>query len=321
MDNVLAALSNDLAAAVERVAQSIVSIEARRRFPSSGIYWGDGLVVTAAHTIKREEEIHVTLPDGASARAGLAGLDRGTDIACLKIAPADAARVPAFAPVDTLRPGHLVLAVGRSAGSGIGAALGAISSIGGAWRTWRGGQIERLVRLDISLYPGFSGAAVVGPDGAVAGIATSGLSRFVPLAIPSETIDRIAGEILTHGYVPHGYLGLGLQPITIPSGTRGAASGTAGPESEAARAEDGRSERERGLIVMSVEADAAAEAAGVLIGDVLIALGGQSVETIDDVHSALDAAGPGRPLRALLLRGGKTMETEITIGERPRRAR
>src|SRR4249919_2074573 len=85
MANELAALSNELAAAVERAGRSVVAVHARPRFSSSGVIWRPGVIVTAEHTIRREEEITVTLPDGSNVPATLAGTDPGTDIAVLKI--------------------------------------------------------------------------------------------------------------------------------------------------------------------------------------------------------------------------------------------
>jgi S1-C subfamily serine protease len=296
MDNALTALSNELAAAVERGSGAIVGIEARMRFPSSGIHWRPGVVVTAAHTVKRDDEISITLADGRKTRGTLVGLDRGTDVAVLRIEGEAATALPTVerASRDPLRPGDLILAVGRSPAHGVGAALGVVSLIGDSWRTWRGGRIDRLIRLDVSLYPGFSGAAVIGAGGGTHGLATNGLSRYSALAIPQETIDRTVDEILTRGYVSRGYLGLGLQSVVIPGGNRG-------------------------LIILSIEADGPADRAGVLIGDILATIDNRKVAEVDDVHAALEASSPGRGVKVSLLRGGAAKEIEVTVGERPQR--
>src|SRR5215472_13123587 len=138
MANEWAALSNDLAAAVERAGRSVVAVHARPRFSSSGVVWRPGVIVTAEHTIRREEEITVTLPDGSDRPASLTGADAGTDIAVLKLA--EPAGEPATPSSAGLRPGHFALAIGRSENSGINATLGIISSVSGSWRTWRGGR-------------------------------------------------------------------------------------------------------------------------------------------------------------------------------------
>ncbi|HLJ18234.1 MAG TPA: trypsin-like peptidase domain-containing protein, partial [Bryobacteraceae bacterium] len=161
----LVALSNDLAATVDRAGRSIVAVHARHRLPSSGIHWRTGFVVTADHAVKREEEITVTLPDGRTEPASLAARDPATDIAVLRI---DGALLSAatIGPDDALQVGHIALAVGRGE-SGVTASLGVVSALGGPWRTWRGGTIDRFVRLDLTLYPGSSGGALIDVQGRV----------------------------------------------------------------------------------------------------------------------------------------------------------
>ena len=122
----LAALSNEIAAAVAQAAHNVVAVHARPRFSSSGVFWRPGVIVTAEHTIRREEEITVTLPDGTNASATLAGTDPGTDIAVLKIdAATQAPGITTTAPA----PGTLALAIGRSQDSGPNATLGIISAV------------------------------------------------------------------------------------------------------------------------------------------------------------------------------------------------
>ena len=160
MANELAALSNEIAAAVEMAGRNVVAVHARPRFSSSGVFWRPGAIVTAEHTVRREEEITVTLPDGATVPAALAGTDPGTDLAVLKIdgtthAPVRTTAAPA--------PGTLALTIGRSEDSGVNAILGIISACSGEWRTWRGGRLDHYIRLDLTLYPGSDGGAVVQP--------------------------------------------------------------------------------------------------------------------------------------------------------------
>src|SRR5687768_15602518 len=137
---VLESLSNDLAGAVDRAGQSVVAIHARRRIPASGIHWRPGVIVAAHHTIQREEEITVSLADGTTVAATLAGRDPSTDLAALRVAEA---KVPVASLADdsALRVGTLVLAIGRP-GPAVTASLGVISAVGGEWRTWHGGRID-----------------------------------------------------------------------------------------------------------------------------------------------------------------------------------
>jgi S1-C subfamily serine protease len=301
MENPLIALSTELAATVERAGRSAVAVNARWRNASSGVIWRKDVIVTADHTIRREEEIRVTLPDGHSAVAELAGRDPGTDLAVLKVDTGDAAVARPSTP-DSIKTGHLALAVGRSENTGVSAAMGVISNVSGPWHTWRGGKLDRFIRLDIGLYPGISGAAVVDAQSEVIGIASAGLSRTSLLAIPAATIDRVTDELLRQGHIAHGYLGVGLQPIPLPEHLRTKLKSA-----------------ESGLIVLSAEPDGPAGQAGVLIGDVLIALDGRSVSGTDDVQEFLSGDRVGKPLKASLLRGGELIERTITVGERPRR--
>ncbi len=307
MENTLVALSNQLAAATERAAGLVVAVHARPRFSSSGLIWRKGVIVTADHTIRRDEDIRVTLPDGRTVAAELAGRDPGTDLAVLKVATADTIP-PADAAADSLRTGNLVLAVGRSEETGVSAALGVISNASGPWHTWRGGKIDHFLRLDIWLYPGASGGAVVDAEGKLLGIATAGLSRTSVLAIPAVTVTRVAAELLDKGHIARGFLGVGLQPIALPEHLRTKLNLPARSRGSAG-----------GLMVLSVEPDGPAGRAGVVLGDVLVAMDGKPVGDTDDVQEFLAAEYVGKVVKASLVRGGELAAADVTIGERPRR--
>jgi|KBSSwiStaDraftv2_1062776.scaffolds.fasta_scaffold14513_12 S1-C subfamily serine protease len=295
----LLSLSNELAGAVERIAPSIVAVHARRRLPSTGIHWRPGIVVTAEHTVRAEDGLTVETPDGRSHPATLVGRDPGTDLAVLKITT-DLDGPPAPRGDDgALRVGHMVLALGY----GPRASWGVISALGPRWRTWRGGEIDRLVRLDLVLYPGFSGGPLVDAAGHVVGVNTSALARDSRLAVPVTTVGRVVDELLRQGHVSRGYLGIGMQPVRLPDGLR-AALGLPG---------DG------GLIVVTVEPDGPAARAGLLLGDVLVALDGVPTADLDDVQGRLGGDRIGTTVTALVVRAGARAEVRVTVGERPRR--
>jgi S1-C subfamily serine protease len=306
MENQLITLSNELAAATERTARLVVAVHARPRFSSSGLLWRKGVIVTADHTIRREEEIRVTLPDGRTVAAELVGRDAGTDLAVLKAETADAA-IPEEAAPDSIRTGNLVLAVGRSQETGVSAAMGVISNVSGAWHTWRGGRIEQFLRLDVGLYPGASGGAVVDAGGKLIGIATAGLSRTSVLAIPLSTVNRVVPELVRKGHVARGFLGVGLQPIALPEHLRAKLNLPARPKGAG------------GLMVLSVEPDGPAGRAGIVLGDVLVAMDGKRVADTDDVQEFLGGEYVGAAVKASVLRGGELTSVAVTIGERPRR--
>ena len=146
--NPLLELSGQLARAVEIGEQAVVAVHGRPHVPSSGILWRAGVVVTSDHTLKRDEDITVTLADGRNLPATLAGRDGGTDLAVLRLSDGSGESVNAAKTVSdaSIKPGNLVLALGRRGENGVSASLGVISAVGGPWRTWRGGQIERFIR-------------------------------------------------------------------------------------------------------------------------------------------------------------------------------
>ncbi len=300
----LQALSNDLAAAVERIVGAVVGVNARQRIHSSGVIWRQSVVVTAAHTIKRDEEITIIVADGRNLPATLAGRDSGTDLAVLRF---DGAGLnPAeVGDAASLKVGHLVLAVGRTGERGPSASLGVISALGESWRTWRGGHIDRFVRPDLAFYPGFSGGPLVDAQGRVVGINTSGLSRSGGLTIPASTVNRVVEELLTKGSIARAYIGVGMQPVRLPDALTSRLS------------LPGQS----GVIVLSVEPGGPAERAGLLIGDILVSLDSVATRDTDDVQSVLVPERVGRNLNASVVRGGELIQLAITVGERPQRGR
>ena len=300
---VLESLSNDLAGAVERAGQSVIAIHARRRIPASGVHWRPGVIVAAHHTIQREEDITISLADGSTLPATLAGRDPTTDLAVLKV---DEAKVPVASLADEsgIRVGALVLALGRP-GNAVTASLGVISTVGGEWRTWHGGTIDQFVRLDVSIYDGFSGGPLVDASGRVLGVNTSGLSRGAALAIPVSTVNRVVDQLLKSGRVARGYLGLGMQAVGLP----------------AALIERLSLPNDVGLMIVSAEPGGPGDRAGVLIGDVLIAVGDRPVGDPAEVLGLLGGDQIGKTLSTRIIRAGEPKDVSITIGERPVQAR
>ncbi|MCC8403278.1 S1C family serine protease [Paraburkholderia sp. MMS20-SJTN17] len=295
-------LSDNLADIVGQVGRSVVAVHGRHRMPSSGVLWRRGVVVTAAHTIRREDGIEVTLTDGRRVAAVLAGLDWGTDLGVLKLDGVDLDPVGS-GDARSLKPGHLALAVARADDSGISADFGVIGGTSGPWRTWKGGQLDAFVRLDGGLRPGFSGAALADMRGQVMGICTSALMRGAGIVIPGMTVERVADELLAKGHVSRGYLGVGTQQVSLLD----------------AWVNKMNLSSNSGLLISSLAPGGPAEQAGVLIGDVLIELNGNPCGDMDALHAALGSTSVGQPLQIGLIRGGERHACSVTVGERPRR--
>jgi S1-C subfamily serine protease len=208
--------------------------------------------------------------------------------------------------VSAIKVGSLVLAIGRAhPDQGVSASLGVVSVAGDKWRTLRGGAIDRLIRPDVSIFIGFSGGALVDAEGRIIGINTTGLARGAGLTIPAPTVDRVVDQLLASGRIARPYLGVGMQPVLLPDKLREKFSW---PQAS-------------GLMMLSVEADAPADKAGITIGDVLLALGENTVADTDDVQTILGSKQVGAVIKARFLRGGEIKDVEITLGERPVRKR
>jgi S1-C subfamily serine protease len=306
----LNALSQQLAAAVETVGPAVVSVDARPRIHTSGVIWREGVVVSTNHTVRRDEDITVTLHDGREFPATLAGRDPATDLAVLRFeseGAAGAGVADETGGVAALRVGHFVLAAGRAHPSrGVTASFGILSVVGGGWRTWRGGDIDRLLRPDVSVFDGFSGGALLDTEGRIIGINTTGLARGVGLTIPAATVNRVADSLLRQGRVTRPYLGVGmLHRVPLPEKLR----------------EKFNLPQSSGLMLLAVEADGPADKAGLTIGDILLSLGGRAIPDADDAQALLGGIEVGAVTRAEILRGGEVKEVDITLGERPARKR
>jgi S1-C subfamily serine protease len=299
MSTELIDLSNALARETDRAASSVAAIHTEARGSSSGVIWRKGIIVTAEHALRRDEEIHVTLPDGRIVPAALAGRDASTDLAVLKCAEATSS-VAEISDAAAVKPGSLVLVVGRTRVSGPVAALGAVSLVAAERRTWIGAPISQYIRLDVGLQPTAVGGAVIDAYGRAIGIATPRFARFGAIAVPASTVNRVADALLQAGHIPQGYLGVGLHPVRLP---------------EALRQMLQRDEK-TAAIVVEVEPGGPAHKAGIMIGDLLISFGGYPIARVEDVHAQLAAEVIGKPVVVKLVRGGSAQEATIVIGER-----
>jgi S1-C subfamily serine protease len=297
-NNPLIALSDAMVAAVEKAGAATLMVNARRRMPASGVAYAPDLILTADHILERDEDIRVGLPDGSQVAATLAGRDPGSDLALLRLENALAAQAE---PVpQPARVGQLVLALGRPSPQGIQASLGVVSAIDGPLRTGQGGLLEQYLRTDAIPYPGFSGGPLVDTAGRVAGINTSGLARGVSLAIPAGLAWSLAEILVQHGYIKRGFLGVRSQPVAIPAAQQQAL---------------GR-EQASGLLLVGVETESPAEAGGLLIGDIVVAIAGSRVTDPDELAASLTGSVVGKPTPVEVVRGGKPATITVTIGER-----
>jgi len=293
-------LSNALARSTDHAAESAVAVHTETRGSSSGVVWRPGVVVTAEHALRRDQEIHLTLPDGRALEATLAGRDPTTDIAVLKCAEATTA-VREFGDVTSLKPGSLTLVVGRTRASGPVAGLAVVSLVAAERRTWAGTSLAPYVRLDIGLQPTAAGGAVIDAHGRTVGMATPRFARFGAIAILAPIVNRVVDILLKKGHIPHGYLGVGLQSVRLPDVLR----------------QSLQRDEKTAVIVLEVEPNGPSNQAGIVIGDILVSLAGRPVTRLEDIHFQLQGEVIAKPLALKFVRGGALQETTIVVGERP----
>jgi S1-C subfamily serine protease len=294
----LSELSSQLASAVEAAANSVVAIHARRRIPSSGIVWREGVIVSASHTVRRDDEIPVTLPNGDSTVAKVAGRDSATDLIALRLEGTKSYVAPR-ADASALRVGSLVLAVGRP-GRNVSASFGIVSAVGEGWRTWQGARIDRVLRLDLAVYDGFSGGPLVDPAGAVLGLNNSALARGTPLALPAAAIDRVLDELLERGHVRRPFIGIAVQPVAL----------------SASVVKQHGLEGDTGLLIVSIADSSPAEKAGMILGDVLLEANGNQLSGPDDLLDALSSVAKDGTVSLKFLRGGSVKTASVTPADR-----
>lgn len=287
--------SDDLAAAVEKAGPAVLRL-ARHRHPATATVWdaAAGLVVTTSHALSSDDSARLTLPGGAEREAQVVGRDPGTDLALLRADPADLAAL-AFREADGLKVGHAALALGRP-GQSVRASLRIIGVLGSDVRTPWGGRLERYVETDRGIPRGFSGGPLIDLDGRAIGINTSALIRGADLAVPTATVRRVVGELLSHGAVRRGYLGVAVQRVRLP---------------DAAAAQLGQ---KSGALVVGVDDGSPAARSGLVLGDVLVALDGRAIAGPDELRELLGERR-GVELDARIVRVGAIESIRLAVGE------
>ena len=291
-------ISNQMADAAAAAAPSVVQVQGRRR-PASGVVYAKGVVVTTIQALGSEDGLRVRDADGRASDAELAGWDPTTSLAVLK---ASALAAPPIAVTKSpARVGHLALAVARSWSNGLTASAGIVSIIGGPLPTGRRRAIHEVIRTTAPMHDGFAGGALVDTTGALVGITTASTIRGLGVVIPSGIAWTTAKDLLEHGRMTRGYIGIAGQPARLPD------------------SQGGTGDRREALLVVGVSADGPAAHAGVLVGDVILALDDHPISAPEDLLDLLAGDRVGKAAKLHLLRGGSPIDLSITVGERPTR--
>jgi S1-C subfamily serine protease len=292
--------SKDMSNAIEQAGKSLVAVDGRAGHTSSGIVWRRDSILTAAHAIRHETKIGVIFGPGQSVTGRLAGRDRGTDTALVKLDGEIEMQPAAFANPATLSVGEFTIAIARTRRGNLVASAGMISGLMGEYQVART-RIDQFIRPDLTLYAGFSGGALIDSAGSVLGLNTSGLLRGKSITIPSSTLTRIAESLSSSGHIKRPYIGLVMQAVQISDSLQKRAGVTSGA----------------GLLVMHVEAGGPADSAGVLLGDVLLDIDGRTLAELDDVYEFLGQKTAGQDVQIDMIRAGQRLQLTIRIGERP----
>jgi len=296
--NALAELSSRLADAVKSASTFTVAIHARRRIPSSGVVWRDGVIVSASHTVRSDGVVRVALPDGESTDATVVGRDAATDLVVLRANDLEVSPAT-FAAPSSGDVGSLVLAVGRP-GRNVSSSFGIVSAVVEGWRSAQGSRIGQVMRLDLAVYDGFSGGPLVAASGGVIGINNSALARGTAAALPAAVVDRVVDELLSRGHIRRPFVGVAVHPVALNSATISRHHLTS----------------DSALLVVSVAESAPADAAGILIGDVITQIDGNDVARPIDLLDAFSGVSDGASISVGLLRGGVPQTVSVTPRDR-----
>lgn len=285
-DTGFSTVSKAIAETAAAAAPALAAVHAGGRHTSSAIAWREGLYVAASEAIDSEDGILIGVGAAAPQQAEFLGRDPTTGIALIKGPKAEATMPPNAPPAPF---GSLVVAVGRGE-EGPLAGLAVVAEAGPAWRSMRGGLIDRRIRLSGQLDGRLEGGAALDAEGRLIGLVLFGPRRRA-LVIPAETVERVAAVLAEKGHVPRGYLGAGLHPV--------------------------RQRDLRGAMVMSLDEAGPAAAAGLLVGDIVTTWDGTPVEGVHDVIRRLGPDSVGKEVALEVLRGGAAQRLAVTVGIRP----
>jgi S1-C subfamily serine protease len=301
--------SRTVADVVDAVSPAVVHVHVdgvrgpRGRGSGSGVVVSpDGLILTNNHVVEAAQRIMLTHADGTRHAARVVGRDPDTDLAVIRAETHDRLRHAALADSKRLRPGQIAIAIGNPLGFQSSVTAGIVSAVGRSLRAESGRLIDDIIQTDAALNPGNSGGALVNSSGGVIGINTAMIqgAQGLCFAVASNTAEHVLTQILAHGRVRRGLLGIAGERVVLARKVHTAA----GPEQVTA------------VGVRALQSGGPAEAAGLRAGDVIVALEGRPIAGIDDLARLLDARSIGRRMSVRVLRDGVPLDLEVVPADR-----
>jgi S1-C subfamily serine protease len=294
--SILSDLSSQLAAAVDRAAAAVVQVHGHRR-PATGVVIAEDLVAAPARALG-DETATVRLHTGQAIEGAVLGHAMSLGLGVVGVPNLG---VRPLVPAPDPRVGHLAIAIGRTWSGGVMATVTNVAVIGGPLRTSRTSQIDHVLRIAQSPHGALAGGALVDGDGLALGLVTGSAIRGTTVVLPATLAWPAAQQIAAQGGTRQGFIGVSSVTVAVPERQRG-----------------GRPE-EYGLLVTGVVSESPADAAGLLVGDVIVAFEGQAVQDPEALVTRLRGDRVGKPATLTVLRGVKIQDVAIAVGERPRR--
>ena len=292
--NTWTSLSNEIEAAVEKAAPSIVQVHGHRRV-TAGLVIADNLIVTPAAT--DDDKVAVLTDDNQTAEGQVLGRIGNMGLTVVRV---DGLNRPALVAAQEPKPGHLAVAVGRTWSGAVMATLAPIAVVGGPLRTGRTGAIDRVIRIQQSPHGALNGGALINAAGQALGIITSLAIRGTTVVIPASIAWAAATKAASEGAVKQGFIGVSSMPVPLPEKQRGGRSQTSG------------------LLISHVAANSPADQGGLLVGDVIVGFGGEAVDDPESLVTRLRGNKVGAAVPITVIRGTKAVDVTVTVSERPK---
>jgi S1-C subfamily serine protease len=295
MNNAWASLSDQIAAAVERAAESVVQVHGHRR-PAAGVVFSENHILTPAAV--EEDQVAVHTGEGHTVEGVVLGRVGNMGLTVVRV---EGLGRPSLKAAAEPKPGHVGVAVGRTWSGGIMASLAPVSVVGGPFRTGRASSLDRVIRIQQPPHGALTGGALVDAHGEALGIITSMAIRGTTVVIPAPIAWAAGTRATTEGGTKQGFLGVSSLAVAIPERQRA-----------------GRSQA-YGLLVSQVASGSPAESGGVLVGDVIVAFDGETVQEPEELVMRLRGDRLGKAVPITVVRGVTVQDVTVTVGERPRR--